>query len=192
MLKEKQMPLKSLKPPTGLCNTRRKSLPRNPINKGITCFINRKQKDKTSERSSSPFTSRFSGNKTDEMRSTQRDPKTYLRNESMPRTNRKSGVNFARPQKVEMQRMSHLGINLNEAAKQVLRTSVLIENKACENINVGIRIRPFTKQEIAANQLRGAWIKSADEKLIDKKKGLVYGFGNSSINNRQCILARKY
>ena len=184
MLKEnqKQLPLKSLKPPTGLYNIRRKSLPRNPINKGITCIINRKKKNDNPVRSSSPFTNHFNSNTTDEARSTQGHVKTYLRNGSIPRTNRKSGVNFTGVQKVEMQRISQVGININEAAKEVLRTSVLIENKACENINVGIRIRPFTKQEIATKQIREAWIKSAEGKLIDKKKGLIYGFGNKNTN----------
>eukprot|EP00826_Nyctotherus_ovalis_P024813 TRINITY_DN19152_c0_g2_i1.p1 TRINITY_DN19152_c0_g2~~TRINITY_DN19152_c0_g2_i1.p1 ORF type:complete len:182 (-),score=31.21 TRINITY_DN19152_c0_g2_i1:184-729(-) len=179
MMNQKQAPLRSLKPPTGLCTTRRKSLPRTSANKGITCFINRKQKNNSPVRSSSQVKSRYNTHNTDEPKSV----KPYLRSGSTANLNRKSGINFYRTSKVETQRMSqpNVGkcINLNEATKQVLRTSVLIENKSCENINVGIRIRPFTKQETAARITKEAWSKSSEGKLIDKKKGLIYGFGSS-------------
>jgi len=68
-------------------------------------------------------------------------------------------------------------IDLNSAALQVLKNSVLVENKSCENINVAIRVRPFTQQETVSKQTKEAWSKSAGGKLVDKRKGVIYGFG---------------
>jgi len=74
-------------------------------------------------------------------------------------------------------------INIDNAAMQIYRNSVLVENTSCENINVGIRIRPFTVKEKEAMQIREVWDKSLDGKLLDKKKGIAYGFGLSSIHS---------
>lgn len=76
-----------------------------------------------------------------------------------------------------MSTMPRTSININTAAMQVYRNSVLVERKSCENINVGIRIRPFTSKEKEAMQTREAWDMSMEGKLLDKKKGVVYGFG---------------
>jgi hypothetical protein len=74
-------------------------------------------------------------------------------------------------------------ININNAAMQIYRNSVLVEKKSCENVNVGIRIRPFTGKEKEAMQIREAWERSPDGKLLDKRKEVVYGFGLSCINS---------
>jgi hypothetical protein len=66
--------------------------------------------------------------------------------------------------------------DLNKAEMQILRSSMMMENKSCENIRVGIRVRPLTQDE-KTNKIQEAWDKSPDSKLLDKKKGIIYGFG---------------
>ncbi len=83
-------------------------------------------------------------------------------------------------------------IDLTSAAMQVLKSSVLLENKSCENINVSIRVRPFTQQEILAKQAREAWTLTPNQKLCDRKRAVVYSFGTSmarKADNRPCLLA---
>jgi len=66
--------------------------------------------------------------------------------------------------------------DLNKAEMQILKSSMMMENKSCENIRVGIRVRPLTQEE-KTNKIQEAWGRSHDGKLLDKKKGIIYIFG---------------
>lgn len=83
--------------------------------------------------------------------------------------------------------------DLTRAEMQILKSSMMMENRSCENIRVGIRVRPFTLEEEADSKVLEAWSRSPDGKLLDKKKGIIYGFGLHSNNDiRQSVLVRTY
>ena len=62
---------------------------------------------------------------------------------------------------------------LSEKARSVSSSTA----KDSDRIKVEIRVRPFTKQELFNNQTIEAWEISSEEKLVDKKKQLIYNFG---------------
>ena len=82
-------------------------------------------------------------------------------------------------EKTEEAGVKKKNIDISHAAMKVLKSSVLLENKSCENISVSIRVRPFTQQETSAKQTREAWTLTPTNNLADRKRGIAYAFGIS-------------
>ena len=83
-------------------------------------------------------------------------------------------------QSLEKPQETKRNIDIKQAALRVMRTSVLIEDKACENLHVAIRLRPLNRKETLYKQTYEVWGIIPPKKLLDKKRGIAYEYSTMS------------